>query len=89
MQEALEEVRARGNVPHVYCNGFALGFTNADVHLILQLNGRPVQAVNVSYTLAKTLVERLSVVIRDFEQRAGQTLLTTDAVDRLFGDEGE
>lgn len=68
-------------VPKIYANGFAQFFNNADVGLILQLNGRPNAVINMSYTLAKTLHDRLGKQIKDLEKDSGHNIMTTDFID--------
>jgi hypothetical protein len=78
-------VYADESVARIYANGFTLGLTNADMSIVLQLFGRPVAVVSVSYTLAKTLSLKLSHLVNEWEQRTQQTLVTTDKIDELFG----
>ena len=81
LQKAVES-----DVPRIYANGFGIGVGNADVVVVLQLNGVPVSVLNLSYTLAKTLAQKLGTVISEFEQNAAQNLLTTDRIDELMRD---
>lgn len=67
-----------------YTNGFGIALSNADVGILLQLSGKPIGIMYLSYTLAKTLHERLGQVVRDFETQSNQKLLTTDQVDTIF-----
>lgn len=73
------------SVPKIYANGFALGMTNADAQVVLQLFGRPVAVVNLSYTLTKTLLEKLSQLVKQWEAKTGKEIQTTDAIDKAFG----
>ncbi|WP_372906742.1 hypothetical protein [Rhodohalobacter sp.] len=70
-------------VPKIYANGFAQFFNNADVGIILQLNGKPNAVINMSYTLAKTLHDRLGKQIKDLEKDSGHDIMTTEFVDRI------
>lgn len=81
-QLALDEA----NVTKIYANGFAIGVTNADMILLLQLSARPIAQVNLSYTLAKTLHVKLGQVVADFEARTGRTMLRTDEVDTALAE---
>ena len=71
------------NVPKIYTNGFGLGLTNADIIIVFQRFGpAPVAVVNLSYTLAKTLAQRLGSLVSEFENKiGGQEILTTDRID--------
>jgi len=71
-------------VPKIYANGFSLGMTNADTQIVLLLFGRPVAVINLSYTLVKTLLEKLQVLVKSWEDKTGQQLQTTDAIDKAF-----
>jgi hypothetical protein len=68
----------------IYANGFTLGLTNADVFIVLQMFGRPIGIVNVSYTLAKTLSQKLEKLVSDWEAKTGHKIETTDTIDRAF-----
>jgi hypothetical protein len=72
------------DVPKVYANGFAIGVGNADMHIILQLFGAPVAVVNMSYTLAKTLSDRLGKLVSEFETTVRREMLTTDKIDAAY-----
>jgi len=73
-------------VPKLYANGFTLGLTNADTHIVLQLFGRPVAVLSLSYTLAKTLSEKLEKLVTEWEAKTGQQLATTDTIDSAFSE---
>ena len=62
-----------------------LGMTNADVYVVLQIFGRPISIVNLSYTLAKTLSEQLNQMVSDWELKTGQKLATTQRIEQAFG----
>lgn len=70
-------------VPKIYANSFGVGLTNADIFIVFQRFGpRPVAVVNLSYTLAKTLAQRLGTLVAEFETNvAHQNILTTDRID--------
>lgn len=85
VQVAVEAAIA-SDTPTFYANGFTLGMTNADAFLVLQRFGRPVAVVAVSYTLAKTLAQKLQALVTDWEDKTQQTLQTTDTIDAKFKD---
>lgn len=74
-------------VSRIYANGFTIGMSNADAHVVLQYFGRPVAIVSMSYTLAKTLHEKLGGLVVQWEKSTGQTLQTTDSIELNFGKE--
>ncbi len=78
----IKDAVSNADVPKIYTNGFGVGLSNADIVIILQRFGNPVAVLNLSYTLAKTLAQKLGGVVADFESKiAGQEILTTDRID--------
>lgn len=73
------------SIPKVYANGFSLGLTNADTQLVLKLFGRPILVLSISYTLAKTLSEKLKLLVEQWESKTGHPLQTTESIDKCFG----
>src|ERR1700733_11388574 len=71
-------------IPKIYANGFSLGLTNADTQLVLMLFGKPIAVLSLSYTLAKTMADRLSGLVKTWEEKTGNTLQTTDSIDKVF-----
>ncbi len=71
-------------VPKIYANGFTLGLTNADVQIVLKLFGRPITVLSLSYTLAKTMAEQFSSLVKHWETKTGLTLQTTQTIDQAF-----
>ena len=67
-------------IPKLYANGFISFASNADIGVVLQLHGRPVALLNMSYTLAKTLSRRLAGIIEEIESDTERNFLTTDDV---------
>ncbi len=82
VDDALKDAVTRPDVPKIYANGFSVGLSNADIMIIFQKFGpAPVAIVNLSYTLAKTLAQRLGALVAEFEATIGQDILTTDRID--------
>lgn len=67
-------------LPKLYCNGFIVSVGTGDVFFVLKLNETPVAILNVSYTVAKTLAQKLSSAIANLEDRTGNSIMTTDDV---------
>jgi hypothetical protein len=40
----------------------------------------------MSYTLAKTMVEKLGTTVRDFEIKTGNTIMTTDFIQQKMNE---
>ena len=70
-------------LPHFYINGFTLGVGTGDVHCVLQLNNRPTVAINMSFTVAKTIAKLLGHGVAELEKAAGREFLTTEDVAKL------
>jgi hypothetical protein len=85
-QQALDAALDNPDIPKLYANAFAVGLTNADMFIIFQKFGqRPAAVVNLSYTLAKTLAQRLGALVAEFEAKvAEQSILTTDRIDEAM-----
>jgi hypothetical protein len=88
---ALKVALDNPDIPKIYANSFGVGMTNADMFIVFQRFGPyPVGVVNLSYTLAKTLAQRLGTLISEFESSiAGQNILTTDRIDEAMKERGE
>ena len=69
------------DIPQIYFNGFANGMTSGDVAMVLERNGHPVAVLNLSFTLAKTLSQKLGQMIAALEEQAGRPMLTTDDIE--------
>lgn len=65
------------NLPNNYANGFNIMAGNADIVITLLLNGKPDQAINMSFTTAKTLALGLNNIIQQLEARTGMDIKTT------------
>src|SRR5687767_14094391 len=85
-EQMLQAALENADVPKVYANGFGVGLSNADIFVVFQrFVPNPVAVVNLSYTLAKTLAQRLGRVVSEFERVIGeQNILTTDRIDDAF-----
>lgn len=69
------------DIPKIYANGFANFQGNADMGIIFQCNGKPTSVVNLSFTLAKTLAEKINQMVLDFEETTNTEILTTLVID--------
>ena len=64
-------------VPQIYANGFTNNLSNGDILTVFERNGSPTAAINMSFTLAKTLSVALGQMIAQIEQATGREMLTT------------
>lgn len=72
------------NIPHLYFNGFANAQGNSDITVLLQLNLVPVGTLSLSYTIAKTLSQKLGEIVSELEEASGNTIMTTDDVTKFM-----
>lgn len=64
----------------IYFNGFTIGIGNGDIVFALERNGKPVAALNASYTVAKTLAQKLGRIMAQLEEASGNRIMSTDEV---------
>jgi hypothetical protein len=83
-REPLTEALNNKDLPVKYFNGFILGLGGVDVSFVLKLNNEPILNLNLSYSLAKTLVEKLGDLLATYEESTQQRIMTTDQIDRLM-----
>ena len=98
MEEAkplLDQIQAAleaDTVPKIYVNGFINAYNVADVILVFQQNNKNVAVINMSYTTAKTLAEKLGGLIKGFEITTEHEIMSIDTVKAKIekkGKEGE
>jgi len=76
-QIALAQAAHRSaTLPRLYANGVISGQTASDVTLVLLMNGTPSGTLNMSYETAKSLVDDLTNIVKNFEKVTGQTVTT-------------
>lgn len=78
--EFIKTVLGDPSVPQLYFNGFVNATSNGDVLIILIRNGKPIAALNASYTIAKTLGSKMTELIDGFEKQTGHLLMDMDYV---------
>ena len=89
LQDRIRRAIESEEVPTIYFNAFVSATAPADVTVVLEQNGRPVAALNMSYTIAKTLAESLAGGVREFERRTDTVVLTTHSVADKLGEAEE
>lgn len=67
-------------VQSLYFNGFVLGMSNADFVVRLNLEHTELMDLRMSFTMAKTLAEKLSEAVLRFEKHTDHKLMTTEDV---------
>ncbi len=84
IEEEIKSALTSQDVPRIYANGFTNVFSNSDIAVVLKCNSSPTAILNMSYTTTKSLVHQLSQIIAHFEKVSGQTVMTTDIVDKAL-----
>jgi hypothetical protein len=85
--ERLKQALDDAEIASVHFNGFTCSLGPGDVLIVLEQNGRPVQLLNASYTVAKTLAQKLSQLVAQLEDKTGNTIMTTEEVGKALGHE--
>lgn len=67
-------------LPTIYFNGFEMHLGTTDITITFILNRKRIQQANVSYTMAKTLAEKLNGLVNHIEKNSNQPILSSDAV---------
>ena len=71
-------------VPAYYFNGFCTAMTAGDIVTTIELNGRPLATLNMSYTVAKTYALAIGQSIALLEEAAKREMLTTHEIESMF-----
>ncbi len=82
----LKATEVSEEIPVQYFNGFNISFGNADFTLTFKLDNRELIAFKGSYTIMKTLSEKLPELFRKFEGIVGRPMLTSDEVLKALQD---
>ena len=80
----IEEALSNAQIPELYINGYTIASSASDIVVILLRNGRPVQTLNVSFTLAKTLAIGLNDVVQNIEKKANMDIKTTHDIAKVL-----
>ncbi len=81
-QDIIRYALESDEVEKIYANGFINFLNISDVGIILQLNNKPKVVLNISYSLAKTLHEKLGDLIKNFEEDSQHEIMTTDFIKK-------
>ncbi len=80
----IEEASKSPDIPKYYANAFLNAMGIGDISILCKNNNQPILLLNVSYTVAKTLVEKLNELIQALEDKTGNEIMTTDFIlDKL------
>lgn len=82
--EKIQKAIASNEIPHLYINGFTASVGAGDVVFVLDQNGQSVATLNMSFTVGKTLVSKLNVLIQLLETKTGNKIMSIDMVDKAL-----
>lgn len=68
------------SIPNHYFNGIQIGTGLSDMNALLLLDGQPEARLSMSYTMAKTVAEALSLAVSEFEKATGHNIMTMSEV---------
>lgn len=88
LDKRLNEALKDPQVQRIYANGFINALGIGDVMILLQNSKKPIAVLNLSYTVAKTLAIKLGALISQLEDSTGNTIMTTDDIDRSMSKGG-
>lgn len=74
------ETQVSKRVPSFYVNNYQLGCSNADVFVILSRASEQEAVVYMSFGVAKSLAEKLNLLISSMEKQFGQEILSSDKI---------
>jgi hypothetical protein len=79
-EELLRAAAQPQSVAGVYFNGFAVGVGSSDFTVTLQTDNQPVIVLKASYTTIKTLADKLTWAVKQFETATKHPLMTIEDV---------
>jgi hypothetical protein len=79
-KEKIQKALQSPDIEKVYFNGFSSSIGTGDILLTLYRNGEPVKVVNASFTVAKTLAQKLQQAIDIVEKKTGREIMITDFI---------
>lgn len=72
------------DVPNIYANGFSCALGLGDVAVLLKNGPRSIGVLNMSYTTAKTMAEKLLGLVSFLEEKSGNRVMTTEEIKTIF-----
>src|ERR1700690_1248276 len=81
IQKLIDNTYKDRDIPHICANGFITGMGTGDTFVILQLNVVPVEPLNFSYTVGKTIAGKLKEIISVLETKSSNTIMTVDQIE--------
>ena len=84
LEEQIQLALQDESVPKMYLNGFVNSLGAGDVMLVLLRTSQPVAVLNMSFTVAKTLAQKLGQLIAELENQSGNVIMSTDDVNEIM-----
>ena len=84
VKQRIEGAIKSNEIPHLYLNGFTASVGTGDVLFVLEQNGQPVATLNMSFTLGKTLVNKLNGLIQNLETKTSNKIMTVETVEKAL-----
>jgi len=88
LAEMIRDALVSKELPKFYANGFVNFYGSSDVGILLKVNDQPLALLNLSYTVAKSLSQKLISMIEDFERKTGREIMTTDFIEQKMASGG-
>jgi len=82
LETNISKLQEEPNIQKIYTNAVIVFRSNSDVGIVCYLNGKPTAMFNMSFTLAKTLAQKIGQVITDLEEKTGTAIMTTSEIDK-------
>ena len=88
LEKQLKSALENSEVKKIYANGFVNAMGVGDIVVLLKNGDNPIAVLNLSYTVAKTLSIKLGAMISQLESKTGNTIMTTDDINKVLLKEG-
>ncbi len=85
--ERIRDALDNKELPTIYFNGFVSSTGTGDVLIVLERHNQPVAVLSTSFTVAKTLAQKLSGLIINLENITGNTIMTTENIAKKLQEE--
>ena len=81
-EQQVEQSFPVGNLPKLYFNNFAVGYSPVDVLVQLAQNGTPLVEVNMTFAIAKPLAESLAATVGTVEKLLGGQIIRAEEKEK-------
>lgn len=74
----ISEILKENQIPNFYINGFACGYSVSEAHIIFNQHGVNSCIIQLSFPAAKSLTNALNLLIKNYEEKFGETISNLD-----------